>query len=836
MAGAYDSFGAGGLHTDRSVDPARCGRSRIPSTAIEREQSLESPGGAVTNRLLSVVGLVVAAMALIAVVSASSAPTTRKAHAGTNGSCRAPTSDGQYVRRVTGALRSRRDVWGDALLAAPRGPTYNGASRFLKPLLLARAARGRKLTDSGVHYVPFTQPFGARGAISVALHVADGSQIVSDRAHGRALTIAVGHRGKERYGSCLRRLAQPGLAEGYLPILDTRYVDSSGVTYRQESFAARVPETDSLVSFVRLSADATGSKDGVTRLRFTPSVEGLSSDGSRLQRRGHTYLVFSSGGSFNGKSLKYTVPRGTALTVYIAWLVTPSSSRGLTLDQDTYDAARQSVSDYWERRLAHGGMIIVPEKRVLDAERSLLIQELGLTWRYSIGNQYEQFSSPEGVDVARVMAEYGHSEVSRAILGTSLRKKPSSVRRRPTRNPSWKIGARLVGVAQQYRLSGDQAFVLRATPVLRRYVRSLGGQLRSNRHGLLRRERYSSDVPDPVYGLHSQAVVWQGLRSMGQVWAETGNRPLATKSLRLAGRLGAALRRAIRASQRRLPDGTLFIPVRLFDDERPYRSLTASREGSYWNLVAPYAFASGLIRPRSSQATGVLEYMLRHGSRLLGLVRAGAYALYGEPAYPTSGSDQVYGLNVARFLADNDQPGQLVLSLYGQLAAAMAPGTFVSGESASIAPLSGSGSHYRSMYLPPNGASNAAFLETLRSMLVHETTSRSGAPRGLELAYAMPREWLRAGQEIEVRGIPTSFGRVSFTIESGADSAFVSLRVPDRSPLRTLRFRLRLPTGERISGVSLDGSAFRRFDPASGTIDLPPRAGSMELEIDMQRT
>ena len=33
-----------------------------------------------------------------------------------------------YVKEVTRALTSGQDVWGDALLAAPGGPTYAGAS------------------------------------------------------------------------------------------------------------------------------------------------------------------------------------------------------------------------------------------------------------------------------------------------------------------------------------------------------------------------------------------------------------------------------------------------------------------------------------------------------------------------------------------------------------------------------------------------------------------------------------------------------------------------------------------------------------------------------------
>jgi hypothetical protein len=189
----------------------------------------------------------------------------------------------------------------------------------------------------------------------------------------------------------------------------------------------------------------------------------------------------------------------------------------------------------------------------------------------------------------------------------------------------------------------------------------------------------------------------------------------------------------------------------------------------------------------------------------------------------------VYGLNVARFLADNDLAGQLVLSLYGQLAAAMAPGTFVSGEGVSIAPLAGG--HYRSMYLPPNGASNAAFLETLRVMLIHETIGPRGAPRGLELAYATPRSWLRPGRTIEVRAMPTSFGRVSYAIHSDARSLHVSLTVPSRARLGALRLRLRLPGGKRIGHVLYDSRTLGRFDSRTGTITLPTQPGEHELEV-----
>jgi hypothetical protein len=738
---------------------------------------------------LMVALLLAAAAGVAAVEEAGPAVSQRE-------SCPALRPESGYSARVERALRAGRDIWGDALLASASGPTYLRARRYLKPLLYARAPGKRPLTDSGVHYVAFSQPLGPQGAGSVSLHVADGGQIASDRADGRRLTLFVGAGGREPYGSCLRRLGPARLSGGYLPILETRYVDSRGVRYAQQSFAARAQQTGSFQSFVRLTIDTRRAAAPITRVRFVPSV------GRRL--------------------LSVSVRRGRTQTVYVGWLGYSRPGRPFRLDQAAYESARQSIVDYWERRLAEGATYAVPEKRVNDALRNLVIQNLGLTWRYSVGNPYEQFSFPESVDVAQVMAEYGYGAVARSILRTSLT-------RRPTPYPNWKMGEKLLGSAVYYALHRDRAYIDQVFPTLRRYVTALRGQLGRDGRALLRRERYSSDIPDSVHGLHSQAVAWQGLRAIGRVWAETGRGAAAETARRTASRLQAGLRRAVPASQRRLPDRSLFIPVQLGDGVQPYDALMETRLGSYWNLVMPYALASGLFRPGGAHAAGVFAYMLNHGSRLLGLVRAGAYALYRDPVFPTSGTDQVYGINVARFLADNDRADHLVLSLYGHLAAGMTEGTFVSGEAATVAPLEGS--FYRSMYLPPNGASNAAFLATLRMMLVHETADRDGDPVGLELAFATPRTWLKPGRRVLVRNAPTSFGPVSYTLDVAGGSVNASVTAPDRAPPRTLKLRLRLPPGRRITGVSLDGRPITSFDRATGTIDLSGRRGTFELVV-----
>ena len=626
----------------------------------------------------------------------------------------APTS-ARYARDVQRALGARRDVWGDALIRTRRGPTYSGVARLLSPLLLAPPAPGTRRAD--VHYVAFATPARGRHPFSVALHLADGSGIHWRRTSGPRLMVRVGAR-NERFGSCLARLAAPRLAGGYLPILRTRYTDAAGVRYRQESFTTRL-QRGAAASFLAVSVTVPKTARAAGRVR--------------LVRPRH------------GRSVTYSTTRSG--TVYAAWL---GGRRSLALDGSSYRRARASLVRYWERRLARGSILRVPEPRVMDAQRNLLIQNLSMAWRYSVGNQYEHLAVPESLDSAEVLGEYGFLGAERAILTRTLRRPPRLY-------PSWSRGRKLLAAARYYRVSRSRRFVARETPVLARYVDALGRDHARGGSGLLPPERYSSDIPVAVYGLHSQAVAWQGLRSMAAVWTETGRRLLARRAGGLAGRLRAGLREAIRASARRLPDGSLFVPVRLRAGAEPFGMLTSSRLGRYWNLVMPYALASGLFRPRGAEAARILRYVDLHGGRFLGLVRFASRSLSHDPDRPISGSDNVYALNAARFLAANDRPSRLVLSLYGQLAAGMTRGTFVSGEAASIAPHPGTS--YRSMYLPPNSTSNASFLETLRLTLLHETADRQGVPDGLEVAFATPRAWLAPGRRIAARAVPTSFGR-----------------------------------------------------------------------------
>jgi hypothetical protein len=767
----------------------------------------------------------VARIALVLVTAALAVSTAGSAGArvGAVRSCPPQQVNAGYKAAVNAALAAKQDVWGNILMRSG-GPSYDGVRRYLHPLMLVGPPQGlapNRLTDSGVYYLALGQPSGSDGARSLDLHVADGSQIVSQFVRGPSLTVSVGTRRKERYGSCLGRLATPGLEGGYLPILETSYVGANGVRYSQESFATRIPQTRSLVSFVRLTVDPRGAGVKLARVHLRSSVPNLRRIRNQLRHGKRAFLVLSPGGRRHGGTFTFSTHGNRARTIYAAWLARPSPARFFRLGPRAYERAKQRVAAYWNRRLAAGAAFSVPDQHVMDAERNLLIQNLSHSWRYSLANPYARFSW-ELIDVGEVMGAYGFTGLERAIVLKSFHSRSVF--------PNRAAGERMVGAADYYNRTADVKFVRRVTPALRTALWNFQSELDASKTGLLDPERYGVDVSTPVYGVHDQAIALQGLRAMAAVWAVTRQRFLSSQATLVANRLEAGLRAAVRTSMIDLPDGSLFLPVALLDHtQRPYDTLTESQEGSYWNLVMPYALASGLFPPGSREAHGVLDYMFNHGSRLLGLVRFRAFTNSGKPGYRAPGSDDVYGTNVARFLADNHRADQLALSLYGKLGADMTPGTFVSGEGSTIGPVDGE--YYRSMFRPPNSANNAFFLETLRLMLVHETAGADGTPEGLELAYSTPRRWLRAGRRIVVRRAQTSFGPLSYSLEARRGSVRVRVAPPSRAP-RTLRLRLRLPAGERVAGVSvLGGRSFDRFDARSGTIDLSGLRGRVDLVV-----
>jgi len=765
------------------------------------------------------------------------------------------TLSSSYKSSVVSALDAKTDLWGQQVLAKPEGPTYDNVKGYLTPLMyaFAPAASGSYLTDSGVYYIPFGQPVSAADPGHFALHVADGSEIISDKSGDRATRIYVGKDGAERYGECLADLAPPTLLDGYLPALETSYRDHDGINYSQESFATVVPGTNLLASYVKLTAKASpGFSHQVAKLRFQTCDCALTQSGNRLVNGDSTYLYTSAGGTFSGRDLVYDVnlADGAAHSVYIVRLNNAAANApDITVDAAGHDAARQLTKDYWNRRLGNGATFSVPEPLVMDAQRALLIQNLLMTWRYSLGNQYEAFYQDSSSAAAGTLGAFGFPEEYKASLQALLPMSKGSNRR------NWEIGEKLFHAANYYRTTHDRTLIDANETAYEGYAADLQAQHDADPNNLLERQQYSSDIKHDVYGLHQIGVALEGLKSMVSVWRELGRQDLVDQYTPLATSLDAAYHSAVNASNITLPDGSLFTAADLLDNEQAYDQITASLLGGYWNLVAQEGFSAYAYLPGSPEATQSLNYLYDHGSRLLGMLRARDGAV-----------DNVYGVEQANFLADNDQADQLVLSFYGKLANGMTRNTFIAGEADNIGPLATkwplqtgvcqpgqpctppsasdgwtSDEYYRAMYLAPNSANNNMFLNLLHVMLVHQVTnvtSDSSVPQGLQLAFSTPRAWLENGKDVTVKDAPTAFGPLSYSVHSSIshNSVTASVKVPDRTAPQSLELRLRVPRGSAISVVFVNGKPYSNFDPTTETINLSGLTGTLEITVLYHRT
>ena len=231
---------------------------------------------------------------------------------------------------------------------------------------------------------------------------------------------------------------------------------------------------------------------------------------------------------------------------------------------------------------------------------------------------------------------------------------------------------------------------------------------------------------------------------MGAAWAESGRPELAARCRSLAGRLGAALRRAVR----RLA-GAAFRrhAVRPRAAARRRAALRRAHRVARRELLEPRHAVRARLRAlpaaRREARDGSSATCSRTARGCSGSCVPARTRSTARPPVPTSGTDQVYGLNVAA-LPRRQRPARPARAQPLRAARRRDDARNVRRGRGGVGRAARRGAAYRTMYLPPNGASNAAFLETLRLMLVHETTGADGTPAGLELAYATPRRVARA--------------------------------------------------------------------------------------------
>ena len=103
----------------------------------------------------------------------------------------------------------------------------------------------------------------------------------------------------------------------------------------------------------------------------------------------------------------------------------------------------------------------------------------------------------------------------------------------------------------------------------------------------------------------------------------------------------------------------------------------------------------------------------------------------------------------------------------------------------------------------------------------------------LVLGGGMPRRWLASGQGVQVNQMNTLFGPLAFSMHADRDAKTVVAHVtpPTRNPPKHVWLFVRLPEGEKMTSVEINGRPWTKFDPARQRIELPQTAQPLEVVV-----
>lgn len=125
---------------------------------------------------------------------------------------------------------------------------------------------------------------------------------------------------------------------------------------------------------------------------------------------------------------------------------------------------------------------------------------------------------------------------------------------------------------------------------------------------------------------------------------------------------------------------------------------------------------------------------------------------------------------------------------------------------------------------PDNGTAGW-FMENFRNLLVMEEA------QSLWIARATPRVWLEQGKRIAVRNAPTYFGPLAYEIVSDVDNGRITAKVeiPSRKRPREVLVRFRHPRTALIKSVTVNGRAWKDFDPDKEVVRLRGMRGAVKV-------
>ncbi len=714
-------------------------------------------------------------------------------------------------------IAARTDVWGDAAMRQPNGPSFKFFKDLMPPL---------RWVNAEFRHYPIV--LSAPRARKKARFESNGGA-VNPRANkkpmwfedGDPITFEVGNP-SEPFGGDLERLSQPEYLDGFLPVVTVRY-RTKGATVIEEAFAPAVESYAARgTAMVRFTL-AKGVGDERIQARIG-SEDALHVADSCVQNpKGETLVAFSAGWKWDGELKALVADLKGDATTELAIFTKPNSS-ATRVSAEEFEGQKKACVQSWNKLLDDGTKLITPEPIVNDACRALLVGIYMLTvndrLNYSAGNAYAKLYEGECGDTLRSLMMFGHLGDAPAMLKPLLQ-----FDRKATRFHV--AGHKLQLLSYFYWMTRD-GHTVREYETLWRPSVDLILASRESESGLLPKDNYAGDIAEQVYSLNSNANCWRGLRDVAAMLEDMGSVEEAENLRKTAAEYREAILDAASKSIQ-MDAQPPFVPVALLADEPAHDPLTATRTGSYYDLICPYVIGSEIFGQGSKQEDWLLGYMQQHGGIAMGMVRT--MPAQGE-FKDTPGVVPLYGIRYQLALLRRDEREKALVGFYGQLAQGMTRGTFIGGEGTRFL---GGDANGRTLYLPPNASTNAAWLVALRYLLIQDwDLDEDGKPDTLRLLYGVPRSWLVDGAHTTIDDAPTMFGPVSLDVSSKVSDGLVEMRLaPPKTAAKQMLLRAPVPAGYQIESVEVDGAKLELV--GGNSVDLSRRTKPTVVRFRVRR-
>jgi hypothetical protein len=537
----------------------------------------------------------------------------------------------------------------------------------------------------------------------------------------------------------------------------------------------------------------------------------------------------------------WTLAPGESKTVIIKipYLVLTEKSEQDALEKLDFDQEKREVASYWRRRLNESARLITPEPMLNEFYRAhaghLLINCEGdpdsAARRFArVGSfSYGAYGNESCMMVVDLDRRGYHKEAQECLdawlhyQGTAELPGDFST----AKGVLYGAGGLEAGgynqhhgwilwmMGEHYRFTRDTAWLQHAAPGIIAGADWIINETRrtANRHELERGLLPAGsleDIGDWWTWLSTSCYTWRGLDSAA--WAlEQITHPEAKRLRKEATdyheHLLANFRKAAdRSPVVRLRDGTAVphIPSMVHRRGRYYGWICETLEGSLHLLI------TGALNPRSQEADWIVKDY--EDNRYLS-TQYGYMVDDFEKHWFGRGGISMQAcllLDVEPYLYRDDVKHAL-RALFNGEAASYFPDERMNTEHALPALGDWTGDHYKS-----SDEANAA--GWLRYLFVREDSNT------LLIGQAVPREWLRPGQQCGIQRTATYFGLASVLYTAGQDEITARLQGPQRNPPKEIRLRFRAPNERPPVSVTVDGKPWKKCN--GDWVQLPGNIGS----------